>query len=66
MLGVHRSTVIRVARPLQEDGAIRYRRAGVLRFSLAGAECSLLVLSASVASFLLPDPPAIVDRPKVS
>jgi MFS family permease len=28
--------------------------------------CSLLVLSASVASFLLPNPPAIVDRPKVS
>ena len=28
--------------------------------------CSLLVLSASVASFLLPDPPAIADRPKVS
>jgi uncharacterized protein (DUF1684 family) len=28
-----------------EDGAIRYRRAGVLRFTLAGTECSLLVLS---------------------
>jgi uncharacterized protein len=28
-----------------EDGAIRYRRAGLLRFSLAGTECSLLVLS---------------------
>jgi MFS family permease len=28
--------------------------------------CSLLVLAASVASFLLPDPPVIADRPKVS
>ena len=28
-----------------EDGAIRYRRAGLLRFTLAGTECSLLVLS---------------------
>jgi len=28
-----------------EDGAIRYRRAGVLRFSLQGTECSLLLLS---------------------
>jgi len=28
-----------------EDGAIRYRRAGRLRFALAGQECSLLVLS---------------------
>jgi uncharacterized protein len=28
-----------------EDGAIRYRRAGRLRFTLAGTECSLLVLS---------------------
>ena len=28
-----------------EDGAIRYRSAGHLRFTLAGTECSLLVLS---------------------
>ena len=28
-----------------EDGAIRYRRAGHLRFVLAGTECSLLVLA---------------------
>jgi uncharacterized protein len=28
-----------------DDGAIRYRRAGLLRFTLAGTECSLLVLS---------------------
>jgi MFS family permease len=28
--------------------------------------CSLLVLSASVASFLMPNPPVILDRPKVS
>jgi len=28
-----------------EDGAIRYRRAGLLRFTLGGTECSLLVLS---------------------
>jgi uncharacterized protein len=28
-----------------EDGAIRYRRAGLLRFTLAGTECSLSVLS---------------------
>jgi hypothetical protein len=28
-----------------EDGAIRYRRAGLLRFTLAETECSLLVLS---------------------
>jgi uncharacterized protein len=28
-----------------EDGAIRYRRAGLLRFTLAGTECSLQVLS---------------------
>jgi len=28
-----------------EDGAIRYRRAGVLRFSLQGTQCSLLLLS---------------------
>ena len=28
-----------------EDGAIHYRRAGFLRFTLAGTECSLLVLS---------------------
>jgi uncharacterized protein (DUF1684 family) len=28
-----------------EDGAIRYRRAGHLRFALDGQECSLLVLS---------------------
>ena len=28
-----------------EDGTIRYRRAGRLRFSLGGQECSLLVLS---------------------
>jgi uncharacterized protein (DUF1684 family) len=28
-----------------EDGAIRYRRAGLLRFSLLGIECSLVVLS---------------------
>jgi uncharacterized protein (DUF1684 family) len=28
-----------------DDGAIRYRRAGLLRFSLAGTECKLLVLS---------------------
>jgi uncharacterized protein (DUF1684 family) len=28
-----------------EDGAIHYRRAGLLRFTLAGTECSLLMLS---------------------
>jgi uncharacterized protein (DUF1684 family) len=28
-----------------DDGAIRYRRAGRLRFNLAGTECSLLLLS---------------------
>ena len=28
-----------------EDGAIRYRRAGLLHFTLAGTECSLSVLS---------------------
>ena len=28
-----------------EDGAIRYRRAGLLRFTLGGVECSLPVLS---------------------
>jgi uncharacterized protein len=28
-----------------EDGAIRYRRAGMLRFTLEGTECELLVLS---------------------
>jgi uncharacterized protein len=28
-----------------EDGAIRYRRAGHLRFTLAGTECRILVLS---------------------
>jgi uncharacterized protein len=28
-----------------EDGAIHYRRAGLLRFTLAGTQCSLLVLS---------------------
>jgi len=42
MLGVHRSTVIRVARPLQDDGAIRYGRGRITvlnRAKLEKASC---------------------------
>lgn len=45
MLGVHRSTVIRVARPLQDDGAIRYARGRITvlnraRLEKASCECN--------------------------
>src|SRR2546421_10413298 len=45
MLGVHRSTVIRVARPLQEDGTIQYARGRITvlnrgKLEKAACECN--------------------------
>src|SRR5262249_46061847 len=45
MLGVHRSTVIRVARPLQLDGIIRYSRGRIIimnqaKLEKAACECN--------------------------
>jgi CRP-like cAMP-binding protein len=48
MLGVHRSTVIRVARPLQEDGIIQYARGRITvlnrgKLEKAACECNAAI-----------------------
>lgn len=62
MLGVHRATMIRVARPLQERGLIRYRRGRIRFLDQAGLEEAACECHGTVARHFARVLPEIVPQ----